>query len=341
VGKNVARDTKQPSTVWPIPTLPEFLKAADKKPRWVVKGLVLDSAVMLCSGQKKRAGKSFVGMHTAIGMAAGVPFGLWVPEQRFPVIFCEEEGPLGPTADRLRACCRSLSVDPDSLTNLWFAHKHGLKLDDPKWSKKIIGKIQETGAKLMVLDALGYMHRSDENNTKDMQRIREGVLEATKQGCSVLMLHHLTKSIDPKIDADDQVRGSGVVTDQYDVHLVLRRYDEASPVTDFQLRFKDYEWKNYSLRWNFVNNADGVIQRADMLIEDREQTKQKRVAECVRRLAPDHKYSLLRLQEQWGLGQKQTKLMAENLQESGVLVKEGSSYSLVTSTRQAVNVSPA
>jgi hypothetical protein len=331
----------QPQTGWLVPTLPAWLEEASKAPTWIIPGLILDGASIVVSGQKKRAGKTYFAMTTAIGLAAGVKFGIWSPTEKMPVLFVEQEAPKKPTANRILAVCKSLGVDHRELTNIHFAHRQGIKLNDNAWRAKLLAKIKETGARLCVLDAMGYMIRGSENDTDVLQEVKDTTDAIQNLGCSTMALYHLDKirGEDPKADIDTQIRGSGVSTDQYDTHVALRKYDRHAPITDCSLLFKDFEPKRFNIRWRFINDPlTGDVQQADMLIEDPQQTQKTLIAECMRRLVTDKKYTQVTLQHLWGLPQKKAKLMTEELESIRVLTQKDGGWWLEAITAQDIKV---
>jgi RecA-family ATPase len=331
-----------PSTVWLVPTLPEWLKDADKEPRWVVPGLIPYNDVTVCSGQKKLAGKSKFMMALSISMALGRKFGVWGASAPQRVFYALQEAGAGQTADRWVSICRGLDVVPEELQGIFFAHRHGIKLDDKDWEKKMLTKFKELACDVLVFDPVGYMYNGDENNTRDMQKVGDMVDKLIAIKTTPIILHHLGKDADAKTDFDKHVRGSGVVVDRAGAHVALRRYDDRQPLTDLFVRFKDGQQKEYSIRWEHENDEETFKAiRATMYVEDRMEAQKVQYKRCRDALEVDKKYSLARLVEVWGMPQKKAKMMLEDLQDRNILTKKDGYYLLTTSIKQAAPAVPA
>lgn len=246
---------------WAVPTLPEFLKEVAASPKWLIPDLLQEGSLTLLSGQKKRAMKTFLAFHVSLCLAGKVKAGLIAPERKGAVLIIEEEGTKAGTMERLLGLCKGLGIAPEKFTNLYFAHHHGIMLDDPKWKKKILAFIKEKKIALVILDALVYMHKRDENNIADIAPVIQTLRDLRRAGPSIIYLMHTGKGVglDKKADPDDQVRGSGIFTDLYDTHWALRRYSRHETEIRFACFHKDMvEDAYYNVKWAFGKNAEGT-----------------------------------------------------------------------------------
>lgn len=312
---------------WVVPTLPAWLAEAEKARKWLYPGLLLEEAIVCMSGQKKRAKKSMTAFAMGIGLAAGKPVGIWKPDGVASVLIAEEEGPRASTRERLLAICNGMGVDPASLNNVHFAFHQGVKLDQKKWRERLCKKVEEVKARLLILDAIVYMHDGDENKVADMAPVRETMHAVRSLGCTTMFLAHTDKARgeDPKADIDSQVRGSGLTTDAYDQHLALRRYNADDPITALTIRGRDQEERKYSVKWSFESVKD-ITTRAAMVVEDPKASFQNLILECANKLAMEHKYSLRLLQDLWQVPKSRAQLILDHLEELRLIEKRDSAW---------------
>lgn len=327
----MGKEGKQPEPGWEVPDLPTWLNQEEKARKWLIPGILTDHALILMSGQKKRASKTMMAFSLGIGLAAKVKVGPWIPPEQGNVLIVEEEGQEVGTKNRIRGLCSTLGVDPKDLAGrMHIAFHQGVKLDQKKWRELLCAKILETKARLVILDAIVYMHEGDENKVSDMSKLRETMQTLRKLGCTVLFLAHLdkTRGSNPKEDIDDQVRGSGFFTDLCDQHIALRRYKESDPVVKLYLRFRDNARKEMSVRWE-IEADDDVLYKAQMHVESLDETLKQTSIACLARLAPDHRYTAQRFQELWDMNRKQTNAVVDYLAQKRMITKRDNGWYIV------------
>ena len=246
-----------------LPTVAEF--CAEKMPErsWLCPRFTPTDSIILLSGQKKRAQKTWFAMANAVSVSTGRVLGPFEPASAQPVLFVEEEGSRLRTKQRWEAICRAASLETNDLTRLYFVFRRRVKLDDPRWVSALVKKAKETRPSLVVFDALAYLKRGDENNLTEMLPVLDALYEirgASAPNASVMVLAHLDKArgASPGLDIDDQVRGSGVFTDAYDLHLALRRYASRGPL-QLIIRARDEEEKYFQVTWKFEKNEEDKI----------------------------------------------------------------------------------
>ncbi len=96
---------------------------------------------------------------------------------------------------------------------------------------------EATGARLLILDTLRSFHSSDENNSTAMSVLiscLRGI--AARTGCSIIFLHHTSKSSATNGQGDQQQasRGSSVLTDniRWQAYLAGMTSEESEKFTD-------------------------------------------------------------------------------------------------------------
>lgn len=264
--------------IWKVPTLAEWLEEESNDRGWFFPGFVPRDSLVLMSGHKKRACKTWLADLLALLVATGKSSGLLVNQNMAPVLFCEEEGSHEGNRQRLLALCATYKIDPSSINNFYFAFRQRIKLDTELWCGRLIEKVRELDVKLVVFDALTYMHKADENKTNEMLNVVNTLHELRSLGATVLYLAHLdkTRGSDKLADIDDQVRGAGVITDAYDAHLALRRYRVKDPFIKLTLRLRDGgEEAHYRLAWEFgasTNNQFATSASCTIEIIEEEKT---------------------------------------------------------------------
>lgn len=244
---------------------------------YLIDGILPTDSVVIVSGPPKRGFKTWLAMLMAGCVATGKDYKVFKPRAPEPVLFVEEEGGLHGTRKRLSKVFSMLEVDLDDPTttkegvlaqkNFWWLRSPRLKLDNMLQVAQLKKFIEAHGIKLVVLDAITYMHSGDENNKQDMQKVCDalGALRAT--GATIVALMHVNRSSRKEnVDIDLGTRGSSVFTDYYDVHFGLRR-DKTTDALTLEIRSRDYEPQEYTLFWNVT---EGVAQ-PELIIKPRDE----------------------------------------------------------------------
>ncbi len=221
-------------------------------PPWLVPKLIPVEAVVRVSGPRKRGRKSYLMGVISTLLATGLKLGEIKPIQAEPVLYVQEEGPRGMTRDRLEKTWRGLGLKPDAtlLKDFWWAHRTGIKIDNKLHVQKLREFLRATGVKMVVLDAITYMHNGDENSNRDMGRVVDGINDIRSDGVTVVYIAHTKKAIGEGADIDNEARGASIMSDGYDAHLALR-LDPVTRALVLHTRFRDAEEASYRLGWTF------------------------------------------------------------------------------------------
>lgn len=334
------------SGLWQPPTLDVWFKEVEKAQRWLIPQFIPADAIVLTSGQKKRAMKTFSAMTTALCLATGTKASMFQPVGDMPVLFLEEEGGRAETRERLMGICRTLKIDPEAkskpLRHLFFSYHNRAKLDDRRWSEELAKLVKREGIKYVVLDAIVYMHSGDENKVSEMTPVVSAMQGMRYHGATVNFLAHLdkTRGGNKREDVDDQVRGSGVLTDCFDTHLAYRRYKMTDAHIDLTVRHRSGPEKKYTVAWQINSHSEGhgaeeheIIDLAQLsMIEVLGETDIPKMAKkfCAK-LEDSEVYSERDLRQKWGLGTKMCKDVIAHLVEEGSLEEKGSSYIFIAS----------
>lgn len=316
---------------WCPPTLPEWLNGVDTKKPWIIDNIIPEDALILLSGQQKRAYKSWLAFGIAISVAAQKPFGLFRPLKTGNVLIIEEEGPKASTKERFLMLCNDLNVDPNSLSNIYFSHRQRVRLDDEVWRQKLVSFIEQKNPILTIYDSLTFAHTGDENSREDMEPVIETLHTLrTTNNSSVIFLAHLDKQRgeNPRMDHDIQVKGSGYITQNYDVHLALRRYKRSDPKIDLSIHARDNEDQKYCLTWDIVSpekakDKKGHAKVSMLQVIEGEKPNDNLIQKCKSLLEadPDTSWTLKRLKEIWECSEKTAKQVVEQMVNEEYLAK--------------------
>lgn len=258
--------TAAPSHSFRPPLLGTWLERVDAEQAWLIRDFILREGIVLVSGPKKLAYKTWFAFAAALVIASGKAFNLLQPETQGSVLIIEEEGSSPQTKSRLIALCNGIGINPYKLP-VYFSHFNRVKLDDLVWREKLLAFVDSVQPLVVVFDAFAYLHTGDENQVKDIAPLVDTLALLRSRGVTVIMLSHTNKhSAKKSVDIDDQVRGSGLLTDCYDIHLALRRYKPSQSYINLIVRGRDVEEKEWIVTWNIRADADGRAERAELNI---------------------------------------------------------------------------
>ena len=161
---------------------------------WLVRSLVpRESVVILCADAG--IGKTTLICQLTVCLSRGIPFLGYAVDKAVPTLTVAAEGSRLAFRNRFMSTCRSLGVSTDGLA--WYVQPDKMT-DYMIGSPKLDSMIAKSGAKLVVLDTIGYFHRGDENDANDWKRNVMQPLRGLigKHGCSFVLVHHHSKGAD-------------------------------------------------------------------------------------------------------------------------------------------------
>ncbi len=321
-----ATDTVQ---IWAPPTLNVWLESVDESRAWLIDHILPQDALVLISGQQKRAYKTWFAFNLALCIATGKGSGLILPKVTGPVIFVEEEGTQAKTKERFIMLCNTLGIEREELSNIYFAHRKRIKLDDDAWRKKLVELVRTVKPVLVIYDALSYAHTGNENSHEDMSPVIDTLASLRAEGCTVAILAHLDKDRgeNPRADIDTQIRGSSIIVNAYDCHIALRRYKMTQAHIDCVIRSRDDEERRYSAVWNI--DSEALTARLSFLqVIEGEKDTQDLLVKCkaIMEQDPDGVWTSRRLRELWGVSEKTARTIRDALVKSGALEQTGGSF---------------
>lgn len=319
---------------WEPPTLATWMKDVKDKRRWLFDKFLPYDALVLVSGHQKRAYKTWTADAIALLLASGKSFGALMPVQAGTVLYIEEEGQPVETRNRLQGLANAFQIDIAALDNLFYVFRNRVKLDDKKWQQRLERTIAKHKPTLVILDAMVYLHSADENKTNDMQAIVNVLQTIRASGASVLYLAHLnSKGSDHKIDIDEQVRGSGLFTNAYDMHLALRKYDATNgpfPIA-LTVRARGAPERRYEVSWDIRNEGGDVVTWAapEIIPLDEETSLRESTLQALNKLMPATGYTRIQLTRQFGCRRDKAYRMLEYAVTQGLMIEKDKKFQRV------------
>lgn len=145
------------------------LLSLDVKLEWAVEGIFPKEGIGVICGMPWTC-KSWILHDLALAMACRRP---WL--RRFevgggPVLYIDEENPLGLLVHRFKKLLFETTVNPASL-DIDFLCSTGFtltKLRDEQWLSRIIG---ERGYSIIIVDSLIRVHQKEENSATEMAQV--------------------------------------------------------------------------------------------------------------------------------------------------------------------------
>lgn len=221
---------------------------------WVVHNLFATGTVNVFVGPPG-AGKTYALLDLCISVAQGTPW-LTFQTEKVPVLFVDEESGRNRLLRRIRWIFNGKGISASTPLPASFTSLMRFDLRKPRSLDDLTTKIFETGAKLVVIDALiDIIPGADENASKDMQpgfqRLRE---IADSLDVCIIVVHHTGKNGD--------YRGSSAIAGAIDQMLSMVRAADDPDSEDYNavilssLKERDMAGKKHGARLIFDNDAE-------------------------------------------------------------------------------------
>lgn len=189
--------------------------------KWLIEGLWAEGAVG-CIGGTPKSGKTWLALEMALAVASGRPcLGRYaVPSRGTVLLYAAEDRPqaLRARAEEL-ATARGLALErvPVGLIT-----EPALRLDLNEHRLRLSATVEKLKPRLLILDPLVRLHRSDENSSADISELL-GYLRALQRAhdVAIVLVHHVRKS--GAGQPGQSLRGSGDLHAWGDSNLYLLR----------------------------------------------------------------------------------------------------------------------
>lgn len=189
---------------------------------WIVGSLIAEGSVTMVAAEP-RQGKTTLLVQMALCLGSGVRFLDFNVPRPARVMYMLAEGSRHAFRARFRTACESLRVDPDRVD--WWIQPAG-EMDFHLRGNAVERLVANSGAKLIILDTLGYFHGGDENDASEWKRRVMAPLRAMveRYRCSFVLVHHYGKAV-PGRSRWERGRGSSAMFGDVDHWLGLERVE--------------------------------------------------------------------------------------------------------------------
>jgi DNA polymerase III delta prime subunit len=158
---------------------------------YIVDDLMTNSSVNVIYGEPGSK-KTYTALSLAVCVANGKNW-LDFKTRKNPVLIIDEESGEKRLSRRLGEAIRGESGDPTS--PIFYVSLAGFKLDDPNDPILIHALIEQSGARLVIIDALADIMDGDENDKKDVQPVFNALRKiAENTDSAILVIHHSNKA---------------------------------------------------------------------------------------------------------------------------------------------------
>jgi hypothetical protein len=186
---------------------------------WLVEDIIPLPSVVALSGMPGH-GKTFVTIHIAMCVARGLPIFGKFPSKQAPVLIISEED----YPNHLQSRFQSLGLTKDE--QITYLSQAGFKGDNKEHVDQIISIVREGKYKLVIIDSLRRIHDQDENDSRGMARVAEGLKRIAKENVAVLYIHHHRKQEEFKSSNPTMsLRGSTEIQAAVENHFALEKKD--------------------------------------------------------------------------------------------------------------------
>lgn len=324
------------SSDWAPPDLQTWLDSAQGEPEYVLENLLPADSKIIFSGKPKRAFKSWMAYAIALSVASGKALGPLVPVNKLGarVLVLAAEGGKTKNRNRFLWLGKGLGIDIAALQAkgmFKFSFKEPILLKNPEWVYKIARYVRKNDIRLLIIDPLIMFSGVDENKSDQLAIIMHAINEIGKNGCAVIFVHHLTKSMyssksgsETARDIDEEIRGSSALAGFYDSHWAFRKKHDDQKHNDLTIRSKDDEELNFEVRWSIDKVEETAVFRMEPLTE--EVAAKRRIDDIYAELIPTQEYTLKAIARIADADTTETTALIKQMIESGMLEVQGRNY---------------
>jgi hypothetical protein len=225
----------------------EFRDYTPPQVPYVIDGVVPTESTGLL-GADAKCGKTWIGLHAAVCVAAGRPFiGRFVVPAPLTVVYVALEGARANLRARIGALARGADVNPDldadDLDQLHVLYKPLIDLRNPGLTEPLVEELIKVGPGLVVFDVLRKAAHVRESNegAGDFREVLANTRALTESGCAVLYPHHNTKpnADSGKRQAGERLSGSGALYGHADFGVFITAFDRANRVMTVEFSTRD------------------------------------------------------------------------------------------------------
>lgn len=199
-----------------------LVEASHTNQRWLIESLWADQAVGFIGGTPK-SGKTWLALELAVAVASGQPcLGRYRVEHKGHVLLYAAEDSACAIKHRVGAIARARGIDDISRLAIGLIGEDNLRLDDDEHQQRLAITIDKLQPRMLVLDPLVRLHRTDENSAADVSGLLHYLRQLQRHyRVAVVLVHHVRKSAAQQ--PGQALRGSGDLHAWSDSSLYLLR----------------------------------------------------------------------------------------------------------------------
>jgi RecA-family ATPase len=275
---------------WSQHSVGPMLQVTPEPMRWLWKGLLLESKVMLLAGSGGSS-KSYLMLAAALQYSLG---NQWGPfdldpshgEGRVLLLYGEEDyldvhhrvhslqHAFMLTDEQVQQVARRMAVLPLRGKDVRLAEydEGGYAIIITEAARKLEERIRQFNVRLLVLDPMALLHGLEENDNNAMGHfVRQLDAVCMRTGCSIILIHHFSKAVQRAREINEaNVRGASALVAHARTVAVMHRLrrdeaaewgvpeEEHSRWTMFNIVKNNYG-PTGAVHWFNVNQANGVI----------------------------------------------------------------------------------
>lgn len=254
-----------------MPRVGEFVKSVGETVDYLMDGLIVENSTTILASDPG-VGKSMWAFGLAFSIATGRPF-LGREVKPGGVLYFDYEMAENMLSWRLGAFARGMGLDINSVDNFRIRPLATDNLSTEAGINMLAARIAAFKPSLIVFDTMRrIMGDLKENQADDMSKIFQAInhIKArTGHDFSVLYLHHTVK--DREVQGLKKVRGSGDLSGQVDLVLVMERFDDGRIELDAVKKRHGEPFKEtYRMIWT---KTDVKFERANIGAENNGKTE--------------------------------------------------------------------
>lgn len=198
------------------------IQTTHTSPTWLIEGLWGDQAVGFIGGPPKST-KTWLSLELAVAVASGQPcLGRYAVRTRGHVLLYAAEDSAQEIKHRISALAHARGAGDLERLAVGLITEHDLRLDDLVHQERLAVTVEKVRPRLLVLDPLVRLHRSDENSASEISLLLDYLRQLQRRfGVAIILVHHVRKSAAEQ--PGQALRGSGDLHAWSDSSLYLVR----------------------------------------------------------------------------------------------------------------------
>lgn len=218
--------------------------------------------------------KSFLFQDLALCVAAGVdwlPPAPWIGSNqasgihtlKTPTMWLDFDNGRRRTHDRFGALGRARELLTDVPFYYYSMPSPWLDASDKTSIGTLNLRIQDKGAKLVVVDNLGVVSGNAEENSREMGKVMSQFRQlAEDTGAAVVLIHHQRKSSGNLVRAGETLRGHSSIEAALDLGLLMNREDYSDVVTLRATKMRGADVLPFSAKFTYKHDERGELKTA-------------------------------------------------------------------------------